>query len=621
MAFSFNFRHHGYAFVLGLCLAAPASAQQLTVYDGMDYGATPGGSEILPGQNGGFGWNGPWFGVDQSGLLCWWPLDGTTQDAGPLGVNGVLVNAQYTFELPQQLVWSTHAITMTSSQRGAVDFSANASKFRGLGRGSITAWMKTDRATGSLMVIFGATNRTAKKSLQLYVSSGTLFYDVNGNLPTANRINGGIFVSDDQWHHVGVTVDASGFARLYVDGFYDGGGYQGFFNSLYDMDGLWIGRIQYGGPTRSWHGSIDDVAVWGNVLTTEDMQRLASMPPPLVPGTPQPVGPSLEGGSLGEGAYVSSAYATRDLDPVGDRISEPDGLPGMRRLRSAIDLNQATDYYISFLVQRSTVTSASGFELQLSDTTGVHLSVGWDVAQRWVAGLDKQTAGIPAQSGTTYFVVAKVDSELLGNDTVYVKAYSPSEVVHADESQLSGFGGGIDNWTVGHAEPLSNSMVTLQLRHTGLGGSLVEVDELRIGKTWESVTSLGYGAGCLGARIGKANRPAIGSTDFVSTVDNVSANVPAFLILGGSRTIWGVNPLPFDLTLLGATNCDLLASMDVTVPTVTDGSGQAALTLPVPAQGSLAGRVVYAQWASVDSAGRNTLPLAFSNAMELVFEL
>ena len=286
---------------------------------------------------------------------------------------------------------------------------------------------------------------------------------------------------------------------------------------------------------------------------------------------------------------------------------------------TAVDFNSGNDYYVSFLAQRSTLVSSAGFELQLSDPKGVHFSVGWDPGQRWIAGLDQQSAGYPAQLGTTFFVVVKIDTEVLANDTVYLKAYSPSETVHADENQLSGYGGGGNNWTVAHAQAISNSMTTLQLRQTG-SGSLVEIDELRIGKTWESVTSLGYGTGCLGTRIAKSNRPAIGSSDFTPAVYNASPAVPAFLIIGDSRMIWGGTLLPFDLSAIGATNCHLLASLLVSVPTVTDASGQASLALPVPSLGSLVGRPIYMQWASVDAAATNTLPLAFSNAMEVVFE-
>jgi hypothetical protein len=110
-------------------------------------------------------------------------------------------------------------------------------------------------------------------------------------------------------------------------------------------------------------------------------------------------------------------------------------------------------------------------------------------------------------------------------------------------------------------------------------GAAVDVDELRMGWSWESVTSLGYGKGCLGSKIGKANRPAIGSNDFSVKLSGASPNQAAFLAIGGSRVVWAGLPLPFDLTAIGAPGCRVLASFDATLPTATAATGAASITL------------------------------------------
>ena len=198
--------------------------------------------------------------------------------------------------------------------------------------------------------------------------------------------------------------------------------------------------------------------------------------------------------------------------------------------------------------------------------------------------------------------------------------YSPSESVHKDETSLSGGFGGANNWTVSHGtEALANICNVMWLMPQG-SGTLVEVDEIRMGTTWESVTSLGYGAGCLGTTIDKANRLALASGDFDVKLVGASPNQSAFLCIGRSRTAWGAMSLPLDMTPLGAPGCSVLASIDTNVPTMTDGSGLANVTLPVPNQGSLVGSALYLQWASLDASLTNPLPLAFSDAMEAVFE-
>jgi hypothetical protein len=150
-------------------------------------------------------------------------------------------------------------------------------------------------------------------------------------------------------------------------------------------------------------------------------------------------------------------------------------------------------------------------------------------------------------------------------------------------------------------------------------GGVVEVDEIRIGSSWEAVTAVGYGAGCLGTAIGRNGRAALGAT-FDVRLQGASPSQPAFLGLGASRTQWGALPLPFDLTAAGAPGCSVLAAFTTTASLATSASGTAAFSLAVPNQPTLLGRVLYLQWASVDAARTNRLPLAFSNAMEIVLE-
>ena len=47
--------------VLALALSTATKAQDLTLYDGFDYGVTGAGSGALAGQKGGFGWRRPWL--------------------------------------------------------------------------------------------------------------------------------------------------------------------------------------------------------------------------------------------------------------------------------------------------------------------------------------------------------------------------------------------------------------------------------------------------------------------------------------------------------------------------------------------------------------------------------
>ena len=82
-------------------------------------------------------------------------------------------------------------------------------------------------------------------------------------------------ITDGQWHHVGLVYDYIGLCRyLYVDGamvaqdatFVGGGGSEG---------GLYIGAGESLVPTSFFSGLIDDVRIYNNILTTDEIEALA----------------------------------------------------------------------------------------------------------------------------------------------------------------------------------------------------------------------------------------------------------------------------------------------------------------------------------------------------------
>ncbi len=111
--------------------------------------------------------------------------------------------------------------------------------------------------------------------------------------------------------------------------------------------------------------------------------------------------------------------------------------------------------------------------------------------------------------------------------------------------------------------------------------------------------------------IGNSGVPSI-STPFTVNMTSGKASSAALLITGVSNTTWGVIPLPLDLTVAGAANCNLLVSFDFTFGFPTDASGSASAQLGLPNQSSLIGVQFYQQWAVLD-AGANALGLSFSN--------
>ena len=593
--------------LLALFLGQPSAAQELRAYDGMDYT----GLQTIHNQNGGAGWATPWVGVGSNSLLSWWPMDGSAGDAGPLGANATLTNGTFGFDTPANLIWSNQSLKFSSSPRTLYDLSAYSDSIGRLMRGTITAWVKPD-ITGALMVIFGAANDN-KQNLQLFIQNKKLNFEVKGGLPTGSKISGGTEIADGTWHHVAVSVDDAGFTKIYVDGAVETSGPSGFFGHVLDVTGVWLGRTKTTIFTRFYKGDMDDVALWGNVLTEAEIQSLASLPPPLVLGSPQPTGPLVAPQSLGGSTFPSGAFNTFRFSPVGNRVSDNNGISAHRKLKTKnrIDLSKQNTHYISCLMTRSGA-SISDCEIHFSYGGGTRCRFGWNGGGFWEVGVDKTTLGPWVQPNIAYFTVFKIVSVPgTAGDQVFLQVYAPGETVTAAEPTT---------YTVESAlEPFNEVLDVMWLKQFG-NQSIMEVDEIRIGSTWEAVTSLGYGAGCLGNVIDKLNRPAIGSTDYEVHLDGAEASVAAFLSLGVSRSMWGITQLPLDLGLIGATGCSVLASREATVPTTTNSNGFASQRLPIPNIPSLVDQTIFTQWASLAPNSPNAFKLAFSDAMEILIE-
>ena len=163
--------------LLALAIGTSAAAQDLTAYDAMDY---PSGQSIHD-QNGGAGWQTPWVGVGENSLLSWWPMDGSAEDAGPVGAHASLTNASFSFTTPPGLVWSNQSITFGTNPRMLYDLSAHAPRLGTLTRGTITAWIKPVNSK-AIMVIFGAANASGK-NMQFFIQDGNVNFwiDILGN--------------------------------------------------------------------------------------------------------------------------------------------------------------------------------------------------------------------------------------------------------------------------------------------------------------------------------------------------------------------------------------------------------------------------------------------------------
>ena len=114
-----------------------------------------------------------------------------------------------------------------------------------------------------------------------------------------------------------------------------------------------------------------------------------------------------------------------------------------------------------------------------------------------VEGAAGSGAGYSFGRNTPWFVVARLDCHASGiePDTIRFKFYNAtSDSVHASDSQLNGQGIGANNWTVistGQSSMLHPTQLKIVAGAESTAfSSFVQIDEIRIGRSWTDVTGL-----------------------------------------------------------------------------------------------------------------------------------
>lgn len=121
-----------------------------------------------------------------------------------------------------------------------------------------------------------------------------------------------------------------------------------------------------------------------------------------------------------------------------------------------------------------------------------------------------------------------------------------------------------------------------------------------------------YGDGCPGSAgtpgLSVSGNPVLAKT-FTAKLGFAKGNASAFLLIGGSNSVWSTLTLPFALGAL-APNCSILASGEVTAAATTTASGQASIPIAIPNNTALRGLSFYNQFVILDAV--NPLGIVFS---------
>ena len=105
--------------------------------------------------------------------------------------------------------------------------------------------------------------------------------------------------------------------------------------------------------------------------------------------------------------------------------------------------------------------------------------------------------------------------------------------------------------------------------------------------------------------------PELGKV-FRLNIAQAKTSTAAVLIFGLSKSSWGAIKLPLNLSFLGAKDCNLLCSYDLTFVTATNTAGNGGISFGVPNVASMRGKIFHNQYFVIDKAA-NGLGLAFTN--------
>lgn len=127
---------------------------------------------------------------------------------------------------------------------------------------------------------------------------------------------------------------------------------------------------------------------------------------------------------------------------------------------------------------------------------------------------------------------------------------------------------------------------------------------------YNSALSISYGTGCAGEggfvplASTEGGLPVPGNGAWTQVLSRAPSQRQALFYMGFSSTLWNGQPLPFDLGILGAAGCSVLAEVvaGVTLTTVGGGPGAgiARLPFPMPSTTSWVGIEVFSQWIVID---------------------
>ena len=185
---------------------------------------------------------------------------------------------------------------------------------------SISYWIKAaDNGTGRNVAVFLGNDTVSDRYIDTGIENSDLIYGRDRGPGTYSEIKSGKAYNDSQWHHIVFVIDAANGHGLYIDG-----ALVTSDSSALDLtsgiNNFEIGRLGRSSPTDYFRGVIDDVRIYDEVLSQEQIQEMfysekASSPDPANGAIEISVNHILSWKS-GDGNFDHNVYLGTDPDDM-----------------------------------------------------------------------------------------------------------------------------------------------------------------------------------------------------------------------------------------------------------------------------------------------------------------
>ncbi|MEX2185943.1 MAG: LamG domain-containing protein [Pirellulales bacterium] len=209
-----------------------------------------------------------------------------------------------------------------------LQFGNDLTELRGLSTMTLSAWVNPDSSSTALRRIV-----EHEDNIYFWTENNTFRFTIHG---TPGGVADGQAFSTTApavgaWQHVLVTYEANQPGKIYINGVLEGTSNGNFVQMPTNVQTFQIGsrRSSSGAATNFWDGQIDDVAIWDQILTQDDIDDLAGVGvggyamrtvPTLLGAEPPPPPPP-------SGATLLARYSMDNGHVAGDTIIDSAGFP------------------------------------------------------------------------------------------------------------------------------------------------------------------------------------------------------------------------------------------------------------------------------------------------------